>query len=1013
MDRNRLVFSPGVSEDVDFVLMLLEYIASRMNLGIAVFDSSGELLFSTGDVPDELGKSVRIADVLENKLFEITERLSSSTVVRHKKNGESVVVTSLPAYSSQVGYLVVGNFMFDTVEDDMPLKGEPAGNDKGIGESMVTEHSDAANSGEIADSFGKSVAGRHVNKGISSPAGNCHDGKNLTVGVSSSGVPVVNRDDLLACIRHLVRLLEVIPGEKVMNTGSDSNIIDSFAATSASIARLRQSEADFRQLFEQAHDAILIFRPESESVVDVNHHATVVYGFTREEFIGMSLLQISVDVEAGKKAIEEVMKGAGTISFETRQRTKEGNIIFLEVKASAISYRGEPAILSINRDVTERKLTEEKLKRSEAKYRELINQLHVGVVVFASDCSVILYNNEARLIFGDEQSLICDYRRYSTTWHFVSEQGEPVDYKETPVRKVIETRKPVADRVMGIVADGKAEVIWTLISAYPEVDDDQNITRVVASFINISEWKKTEDHLAELHRRMNLATQVVGIGIWDWDVVADIMVWDKGMYDLFGAEPDNFSGNLAGWKQRVHPDDLEYNMKAVQNILEQGDRYQAEYRIVLPDGGIRYIHGDARVIRNSNGQAVRMIGVDMDITKLKKSEAELIEARKKAEEVSLLKSRIIANLSHEIRTPLNGIMGMAEYLMGELTDESLQTMARNISQSGNRLLNTLTGIFDLAISESHYQTSDFMYTDINKVVERCAVSFKKSMAEAGLTLVMNLPETDLTTVTIPTLVIKILNNLIHNAIKFTPAGTITISAGRSVSNNKPIVWITVADTGIGIAREHMGIIFEEFRQVSEGASRNYEGTGLGLHVAQRFAQMIGGVIAVESSPGKGSRFTLYIPYETLSEFHPPAREELPDPLLCGANAEGPADRPKILLVEDDEASALVAGTVLELACYVERVTDGEQAIARTKETVFDAILMDINLGNGISGMTAAEQIRMIPGYEGIPIAALTANAFDEQRREYLSRGCTHYLSKPYARRELISLLNNMLGSDVL
>ncbi|HAQ64254.1 MAG TPA: hypothetical protein DCR43_00100 [Bacteroidales bacterium] len=963
-------------------------------------------------------------------------------------------------------------------------------------------------------------------------------------------IPFYELEDLVSSTEFIVRLFSGLKNQDINGLNFHRKIEVEIENNEteikwAGLSDEGRKEDDFRQLFDHAHDAIIIFRPEGEIVLDVNQHASLVYGFTREEFIGLSLIDITVDPIAGAKHMAEFRKGQGTISMDSQQRTKEGRILDLEIKASTINYRGETAILTINRDITRRKeaerrlresealfrnltenltdvvwtmdingkflyispsvlrhrgvspeeamiqkigevvtpesyklvkdiakkvkmrimagerpepftfdieqvhkngskiwsevllnsvfddsgnflhflgvsrditiyrLTEEKLSRSETKYRYLIDHLHAGVLVYAADASIILSNQEASRILGKGLESLQGSSDSDGGWHFVDEERKHLTRDQCPAIQVLKTQTPISNRILGVVCEVSGDINWALVDAYPEYDASGNLIQVVVTLIDISWRKSAEDNLFKLNKRLNLATLAAGMGIWDWDIKSGAMEWDENMFKLLEIDQHNCTNYGDSWRQRVHPDDRESTLLAVEKAVQHDEELTIEFRIVLDDKSIRYLKGFATIIRDADESAIRMIGVNIDISTLKKTELEIMAARVKAEEVSLLKSRLMANLSHEIRTPLTGIMGFAEFLVSDLADETHRTMAENILQSGERLLHTLTGILDLSVAETQNPRDEYNVVNIARLVRQCADSAAMAVIAAGLILEVNDSDTTLTTVTNAVLVEKILNNLISNAIKFTREGTISLSYGKGTADNKSIVWITVKDTGIGIAQEHLGLIFDEFRQVSEGASRAFEGTGLGLHVSQRFAQMIGGTLAVESVLGQGSSFSLYLPLSPFPLVNDPEKSATPEKEFSDySDLLFNRPKPYILLVEDDEPSAMVATSILEDSCRVVRVKSGEEAVDRANTLRFDGILMDINLGNGISGLTAVELIRLQQENKLVPIAAITANAFSHHRHEYLSRGCSHYLSKPFSRKELLVLIHQMLNPDI-
>jgi len=204
------------------------------------------------------------------------------------------------------------------------------------------------------------------------------------------------------------------------------------------------------------------------------------------------------------------------------------------------------------------------------------------------------------------------------------------------------------------------------------------------------------------------------------------------------------------------------------------------------------------------------------------------------------------------------------------------------------------------------------------------------------------------------------------------------------------------------------MIFQEFRQVSEGFSRHFEGTGLGLTITKKFVEIMNGRIGVVSKVGSGSTFTVLFPlvedYVTSEVNTFQGTELLNDEL-----DENEIDRqPKILIVENDEASRDITRLFLRKFCQLEFAESGEEAIKMVRQTDYDIILMDINLGVGMSGIDATKQIRKINGYKNIPIVALTGFAMRGDREEFIKAGCTHYLSKPFSKQSIIKLVKNII-----
>jgi PAS domain S-box-containing protein len=284
-----------------------------------------------------------------------------------------------------------------------------------------------------------------------------------------------------------------------------------------------------------------------------------------------------------------------------------------------------------------------------------------------------------------------------------------------------------------------------------------------------------------------------------------------------------------------------------------------EFEIRTKDGQIKEV--EVSTVKLDSHDEVQILGIMRDITERRRLFEELVKARDKAEEVNILKSRLLANLSHEIRTPLNGILGFAELLRDELKDESLSSMADVIYSSGNRLLHTLNAILDLSVIEARFNKMSLHQVSLNKLAEEVSILFMPNTLKKGIHMSFTADDSDIVVFADEELATKILNNLINNAIKFTHDGGISVRTSLERSGSYTFGCIHVTDTGIGIRKENLQVIFEEFRQVSEGQNRSYDGSGLGLHISKRFAEMMGGTITVKSKVGHGSTFTLLLPIQ--------------------------------------------------------------------------------------------------------------------------------------------------------
>ncbi len=303
-------------------------------------------------------------------------------------------------------------------------------------------------------------------------------------------------------------------------------------------------------------------------------------------------------------------------------------------------------------------------------------------------------------------------------------------------------------------------------------------------------------------------------------------------------------------------DDTEEVCAHITHPEENGTLLQATLR--AQDG--KQLPVEISIVHYTLHEQPLCVAICRDVAERRAFERDLIEAREAAERSNHLKSIFLASMSHELRTPMNAILGFSELLCEELIDAPQHRMAEIINTSGHRLLETLNSILDLSLIESDRMEVIPELVSINALTEEVCLLFKPLAKRKGLRIECMAEETDLQLWTDPRLLRQTVNNLVSNAIKFTTQGYVHVLTRLEILEDRPHVRIEVIDTGIGINQENLSLIFEEFRQVSEGYGRRFDGSGLGLAITQKFTELLGGSIRVESTPGKGSRFTILLPY---------------------------------------------------------------------------------------------------------------------------------------------------------
>jgi|APCry1669188910_1035180.scaffolds.fasta_scaffold00131_9 PAS domain S-box-containing protein len=429
--------------------------------------------------------------------------------------------------------------------------------------------------------------------------------------------------------------------------------------------------------------------------------------------------------------------------------------------------------------------------------------------------------------------------------------------------------------------------------------------------------------------------------------------------------------------------------------------YEKEY--IRSDGTVFPVELSSYLRKDEKGSPIGFWAIARDITQRKKMENELRESVEKAEAVSHLKSSLLLNISHELRTPMNGILGFAAFLKERQTDPENIEMADYIVSSGKRLMATLNSILDLAALESDRTLLEMTDINLSAVINELILNFQDLARKKNISLIP-CAENDLHL----TLDISLLRNTIHhlfdNALKFTSSGRVSATVERELYKGKEYAAIRINDTGIGITEPHLKLIFEPFRQASEGLGRKFEGSGLGLTLCKQFTELMDGEIDVESKPGEGSSFVLRFP---LPVAHPKSIGRKT------AEAAGlmtwPEEMPYVLIVEDNPLNSDLTARFIEDVAHVEKAADGYEALKFAMTRVYDAVLMDIHLSSEMDGLLVTEEMRKLAGYAAIPIIAITGYSTAKEKERILSAGLTHYIAKPFDKVSLRNLLRTALA----
>ncbi len=516
--------------------------------------------------------------------------------------------------------------------------------------------------------------------------------------------------------------------------------------------------------------------------------------------------------------------------------------------------------------------------------------------------------------------------------------------------------------------------------------------------MDISERKKaeallrdSEAQLREGRERLQAALNGSGAGTFRWNIQTNALDWDENLDRLFGLPAGNTIRSLEKFIAVVHPDERRGVIERCERCAREGADFDMEFRIIWPDGSIRWLDDQGATYRDATGRPLYMTGMCIDITERKRAEEALRAAKEQAEAASRLKDDFLAALSHELRTPLTPVLMTAATLkddprMADDIREQLAMMERNIALEA-RLIDDLLDL--TAISHGKLKLR-LERCDLNAFIERAIEMVAPDAKAKNLAIIRDFSAAQPRFVADLTRLQQVVWNLLRNAVKFTPPGGKISIRTQETRSPEGIPWLTfeVADTGIGIEQAHLARIFEPFDQGAHVHNHRFGGLGLGLAIARAVVTAHGGTIRAQSEGvGQGATFVVTLPHvsaETLGPLSPP----LPPVKL----------RPLRLLLVEDHASTLQTLTTLlkrdgHQVTTASTIASGAHAAA---QGTFDLVISDLGLPDG-SGIHLMEQLRTLHGLRGI---ALSGYGMQEDLARSKAAGFVAHLVKPVAIADL-------------
>ncbi len=630
---------------------------------------------------------------------------------------------------------------------------------------------------------------------------------------------------------------------------------------------LAASEKKFRALIEHSTDGVVLISKEGKILYE-SPSATRLIGYTPGEREGKSGFDNvhPDDIALAMSSFGSIVDQPGaTTQVVYRAFRKDGSQWWTE--AVATNLLEEPGIhgIVVNfRDITERKQAEEQLRASEEQYRGLIESLDSVVAAIDFDGKFLYMNDVAARQFGNKPEALI-----GRTMHELF--PDPVASKQLEgIRKVIREDKGMITEDFSVI---RGEPRWFHNSLQPIHDGSGQVAYVLLHSTDIHDLKTTQQELARLNRtledRVREATSEIQdlydhapSGYHSLDAEGKIFMINQTELNWLGYTREELIG-----KPFIHlltAQSLEVFYANFPLYKQRGFIHDLEFELIRRDGSTFPVLVSATAIRDELGNFVKSRSTMTDISALKQAEealkltnAELIRAAK-------IKDEFLAHMSHELRTPLNAILGHSELLIrqfsGSLNERQLRYM-KTIERSGRHLLELITGILDLSKLEARQMTLVPAPVVVSDICEASMIFVREMAGRKNIALSSQL-DPNVEVIEADGLRLKqMLINLLSNAVKFTPEGG-SVNLQVVGDEKSKMVNFSVSDTGIGISKEDIPRLFQPFVQLDSGLNRLYEGSGLGLTLVDRMAKLHGGTVSVQSEVGKGSRFTINLPWRS-------------------------------------------------------------------------------------------------------------------------------------------------------
>ncbi len=770
------------------------------------------------------------------------------------------------------------------------------------------------------------------------------------------------------------------------------------------ITERRQTEQELQAgkqrldtIFEEHPDSISLTRLSDGAFLEVNKALTQVMGYTREEIVGVPSHQLGnyLDENDRTRMIEQLEKTGRVDQQEIAFRRKDGSVVYASLSAAGVTMGGEPCVLAVTRDITDRKQAQDQLRESKEMLSLALEAANMGCWDWDLTTGNAAWSERNHQMLGYRTD---EFTPNLKNWKRLV---HPHDWPEVARRLNLhlEGRAPVYD-VEYRMRNKAGEWQWFHgLGKVVRFADDGAPVRMTGVILDVTERKKAEHELRDNHRRLEQSQRIANIGTWEWDVNTGRTYWSNQVYSIFGLEPGSMTPSYELAQEVTHPEDRRKWRDAVSDSLARKQTFELDYRAIRSDGTVIWIHNQGEVIRDRDGKPLRMLGTAQDITDLKRSQ-ELVLHAEKYKAVADLSTGVAHNFNNLLQIVIgNTELALLDVESGEFREiqQKLSEIHR-VSRMGAETVRRLNRFVRRGEPGAQEEIATFDLSDaVQQVVDMSMPLWKEEPQKRGLTLSLDCRLREGCIIQgAKGDIFDVILNLVKNAVEALPeGGDIEIDTLRKGDE----VILRVRDTGIGIPAGNINRLFTPFFTTNVEAGR-----GLGLSTCRTIIESHGGHILVQSTQGAGTTFTVKLPFAVRQEDRATQRPPVT-----------PLKPLRILVIDDMEGTVTLLKRALErMGHAVLTALSGEEGLRLLEDTPVDLVICDLGMpgmngrqvGEAIAQRCSRQELRrprfiVLTGWGGqaLETEQMTASEVDA------------VIEKPVDSAKLVEVISRLVGAE--